>query len=341
MKIALIHRYYPAQGGITTVVDSILKGLPKEHEVEIITNQNTKKEGVKIIHGKGPLFYINLLRYIKKKNFDIIHTHSFPFCYLAPFVKPPVVFSSHGFDVTYNEGLAIRIRNVFRSIPRTLSYIWPKKIIAVSNLVKKKLNKEYWVPINKIDIIHNSVDINRFRPAKKTVNNKVVRVFLYGSDYRKGFYFILKEAPKIIKEIKNIKFLVVGPKREVPKDLQKHFEFKNHIPYDEMSLEYQKSDIVIMPSMWDPFGITGLEGMACGKPTIVSKNSGVMEIIENNKDGIVSDLKNFHKEIIKLAKDKNKRKEMGKRARLKSLDNSIEEIGKKHLWLYEEVISEK
>ena len=342
MKIALVHRYYPALGGVTTVVEYLKREFEKEHEVEVITNiKNVDEKNITYLPGNRISFYLNVFKYLKKTKFEVIHSQSFPVCFFAPFLKEKIFFSVQGYDEVYDKPKQFHILLLvyFATYARILGYRFVDGIVAISNLIKGNLTKKHDIKENKIAVIHNGVNTKRFTPFKVKRDNKEIRIFLYGSSKRKGFDLLVKWAPELIKQNKNLKFVIVGQKKDLPSNLGQYFEFHKNVPFKEMPKIFNSADIVLLPSICEPFGITAAEGMSCGKATIVSKMSGAAEIVENNYNGIVSSLEDFPKNILYLIKNPKERKIMGKKARENTIKKlSAEVVAKKHIDFYRQII---
>lgn len=342
MKIALIHRYYPMPGGVTTVVKYLKEELSKNNDVTLITNDPTCKEKNTIfLSGKDFSFYWRAYKYIKKNDFDIAHTQSFPFCYFAPFLKTPIIMSVQGYDKIYDwpKSFLIKIKVILTTIGRGLAYRFVDKIIAISNVVKNNIVNRWKINKNKVSTILNGVDSNTFRPMPAKRNDKNFRVFIYSTSKRKGFDKLLTWMPELIKNIPSIKIVVAGGKMDLDEELSPYFDFLGQVDFKKMPKVFNSVDLVLLPSIDEPFGITAAEGMACGKPVIVSDLSGVMDVIDG-KNGVISSFENFPKNIIYLYKNKNLCKRMGLLAREAAKSKlSSEYLSAQHIKLYKSLIN--
>jgi len=108
---------------------------------------------------------------------------------------------------------------------------------------------------------------------------------------------------------------------------------------------YNISDILVLPSLYEPFGMVALEAMACGVPIIASESSGVTEIVGHGREGLIlkdpSNITEFSRALLFLVNDREKRHEMGHNAYLKSKEYSWEMIARKTRKVYEEIINNK
>lgn len=344
MKIALVHRYYPTPSGVTNAVDCLKKELEKNNEITIFTAEKTNEKNTETIKGKSLKFYWNLYKRLKKENFDVIHTHSFPIAWVAPLLKTPIILTIHGHDkICWAENFFAKIKDTLVIMGRGLSYRVVDKIIAVSKVVKNNAVKNWKINQNKVSIIWNGIDIKRFKPIKVQRKDKKFRVFIYSSmARRKGFDKLISWMPKLIKEIPNIQIVVAGlGDIKLSKELKNYFDLLGQVPFNDMPKVFNSVDLVILPSVEEPFGLTAAEGMACGKAVIVSKQGGIADVI-NGKNGISSSFEDFPKNIILLSKNKKLRERMGRNA-MKTVKEKLSSriIAQKHLNFYKSVIQNK
>jgi len=162
----------------------------------------------------------------------------------------------------------------------------------VSNFTKGKIIAHYGVPPEKIAVVHNGVElsqniINESFELKKT--DKVV-LFLGRITLQKGPDYFVYAAKKVLEQEKNVKFIIAGSGDMEPFIIEKAAElgisdrvlFAGFLNQDDVSRAYKMADVYVMPSVSEPFGITTLEAMNNKAPTIVSKQSGVSEVIKHS-----------------------------------------------------------
>ena len=165
------------------------------------------------------------------------------------------------------------------------------KIIAVSNFTKNKITTHYDIPSEKIDVVHNAVDFSEHHgnenfEIKKT--GKVV-LFLGRLTLQKGPDYFVYAAKKVLEHEKNVKFIIAGSGDMESSIIEKAAElgiadkvlFAGFLNHDDVDRAYKMADVYVMPSVSEPFGITALEAMKNKAPVIVSKQSGVSEVIKH------------------------------------------------------------
>ncbi len=207
-----------------------------------------------------------------------------------------------------------------------------KKIVAVSERCKQEILDNYDVAEEDIKVIYNGVNLSKFNPENKKYRNKVRGLFglkeddyvilFCGNGFRtKGLGFALESLSIASKEC-DARLVVAGRGNPAPyRKLAYRLGLKDRIYFlgarDNMHELYGAVDLLLHPSLHDPFPNVVLEAMATGIPVITTKVTGTAEIITNNLDSIVvdhaSDIYQVSQSIKNLA-DKVIRKRMGDEA---------------------------
>ncbi|MGM5488153.1 MAG: glycosyltransferase family 4 protein [Nanobdellota archaeon] len=163
-------------------------------------------------------------------------------------------------------------------------------IIAVSELTRQKVIQEYAIPKDKVQVVHNAVEI-----SADSVYNKVgcsddkLILFLGRITIQKGPEHFVWAAKKVTTVEKNVKFVVAGSGDmearmvDVATDLgiADKFIFTGFLRGPDVDRAFRMADLYVMPSISEPFGITPLEAMRNGTPTLISKQSGVSEVLKH------------------------------------------------------------
>jgi glycosyltransferase involved in cell wall biosynthesis len=184
------------------------------------------------------------------------------------------------------------------------------KVIAVSNFTKNKIMDHYSIPSEKIRVVHNAVDFSQHYydeefGLKKT--DKIV-LFLGRVTLQKGPDCFVYAAKKVLEHEKNVKFLIAGTGDMEPFVIEKAAElgiadkvlFAGFLNPDDVEKAYKMADVYVMPSVSEPFGITALEAMKFKTPSIVSKQSGVSEVIRHCLKADFWDINELSNKIIAL-----------------------------------------
>jgi len=226
----------------------------------------------------------------KNKPHDIIHAHdwlAFPAGIAAKEISgKPLIVHVHAteFDRT-GKNVNTQVYEIERSGMEAADHI-----IAVSQLTKNTIVAKYGIPAEKVTVIHNAVlDASIIKhAARKKVPEKIV-TFLGRITYQKGPEYFIEAAAKVLKKDDNVRFVMAGSGDLLHKMIDRvaelriatkfHFTgFLNGVDVDEM---FAISDVYVMPSVSEPFGISPLEAVRHNTPVIISKQSGVAEVLQN------------------------------------------------------------
>lgn len=163
------------------------------------------------------------------------------------------------------------------------------RVIAVSNLTRNIVINKYGVPADRVVTVHNAV---RFAEKEETlpergVDDKIV-TFLGRITYQKGPDYFVEAAAKVLKRVPNVRFVMAGSgdmmnhviRRVARLGIADRFHFTGFLRGDDVHKMFQLSDVYVMPSVSEPFGISPLEAMRSNVPVIISKQSGVAEVLD-------------------------------------------------------------
>ncbi|MCH5230031.1 MAG: glycosyltransferase family 4 protein [Muribaculaceae bacterium] len=164
-------------------------------------------------------------------------------------------------------------------------------IITVSNLTRRTVIEKYGMPPEKVTTVHNAViplDKELLDLPRRTHGEKVV-TFLGRITMQKGPEYFVEAAAKVLKKNKNVRFVMAGSgdmmddmiKLAAKRGIADRFHFPGFQRGKEVYEMLRDSDVYIMPSVSEPFGISPLEAMEMGVPSIISKQSGCAEILDN------------------------------------------------------------
>lgn len=165
------------------------------------------------------------------------------------------------------------------------------KVITVSNLTKKIVVEKYFIPEEKVTTIYNAVEpISKKTtpPIKKHLNEKIV-TFLGRITQQKGPEYFIEAANMVLKKMNDVRFVMAGSgdmmndmiARTAELGISDHFHFTGFLDGDDVYQMFNLSDVFVMPSVSEPFGIVPLEAMQSKVPVIISNQSGVSEILEH------------------------------------------------------------
>lgn len=164
-------------------------------------------------------------------------------------------------------------------------------ILTVSNLTRQTVIEKYHQDPSKVTTVHNAVE--PLSPEilaikdKKGVKDKIV-TFLGRITMQKGPEYFVEAAAKVLQKAPNARFVMAGSGDMIDKmirlaaarDISDRFHFTGFMKGKQVYEVLKASDVYVMPSVSEPFGISPLEAMQCGVPSIISKQSGCAEILD-------------------------------------------------------------
>ncbi len=320
MKIAVIRQKFVNYGGAEHFVSDYASHLAGAgHEVHIFANQWTPSDHRNIHLHKVGAFKINSFarclsfawfadRAVRENRFDIVQSHERTFSqdiyragdgchrewleqrkkYLSPLKKILLKFSLfHQLILSLEKGLFEGDRC--------------KKIIAISEMVKKDIQKHYRTPDQKIAVVYNGVALKKFHPDNRSrfrkairdslnINEGTVMVLFVGSGFeRKGLRFLVQSL-KYWKE-KGWRLVLMGKGDWEPYTAYASAEDREKViclaPVDDIEKYYAAADIFALPSIYEPFGNANLEALASGLPCVISRRSGAAEIVTHGRNALV------------------------------------------------------
>ncbi len=221
--------------------------------------------------------------------FDVIHVHdwlTFPAGIIAKHISgKPLVVHVHATEFD-RSGKNIN-PDVFELEQKGMESA--DHIIAVSNFTKNIIIEKYGIPASKITTVHNAVlpfEGTERRKHRRYLKEKIV-TFLGRITFQKGPEYFIEAAYKILQTDKNVRFVMAGSgdllhkmvKRVAELRISSHFHFTGFLVGNEVEQMFDVSDVYVMPSVSEPFGISPLEAMRSNVPVIISKQSGVAEVL--------------------------------------------------------------
>lgn len=224
-----------------------------------------------------------------KDEFDVIHAHDW-LTYLAGIAakeltgKPLVV---HVHATSYDRGdekhMDTRVLDI-----ETRGMMAADRVVTVSNLTRNIVINKYHIAPAKVVTIHNAVDFSGREDleVERGVRDKVI-TFLGRITFQKGPEYFIEAAAKVLKRTKDVRFVMAGSgdmmnkciKHVAKLGISDRFHFTGFLRGKDVQKMFALSDVYIMPSVSEPFGISPLEAMRTNVPSIISHQSGAAEIL--------------------------------------------------------------
>lgn len=273
----------------------------------------------------GPDLYQEVFRYAvmartiaRREDADIIHVHDWmaiPAGVAAREVTgSPLVVHIHALE---SDRSVLRLNERIYGIER-LGMMEADSVIAVSHYTKGKIVSQYGIPEKKITVVHNALSKEekkgRFPSKKKSKRGQIL--FLGRVTSQKGPQYFL-EAAELVHQVKpDIDFVVAGTgdmikymkEESLRRGLSDNIHFTGFLNDRGVEQAYASSDIYVMPSVSEPFGITALEAIAYDVPVIISNKSGIREVMTKCPCIDCWDVERLADTMIRLLEDESERK---------------------------------
>ena len=224
-----------------------------------------------------------------KDEFDVIHAHDWLTYYAGITAKrltgKPLVVHVHA--TSFDRGSVDNIDTRVFAIEKN-GMLAADKVITVSDLTRNIVITKYGIDPAKVVTVHNAVDFSGRDDVvvERGVKDKVV-TFLGRITFQKGPEYFIEAAAKVLKRTKNVRFVMAGSGDMMNRSIRHvarlgisdRFHFTGFLRGADVSKMFALSDVYVMPSVSEPFGISPLEAMRTGVPSVISKQSGAAEVL--------------------------------------------------------------
>ena len=222
------------------------------------------------------------------ENFDVIHAHdwmTYPAgLAVAAYSGKPLIVHVHSteFDRSGNN-----INQQVYHIERAGMH-GADRVICVSHLTRGIVVRRYEVDPEKIDVVYNAVQPAREEvPMPPITRDEKIVLFLGRLTLQKGPEYFLQAAKKVLSKYKKVRFVMAGSGDLINKSIElaaelgigRYVTFTGFLRGDDVSRIFRMADLYVMPSVSEPFGIAPLEALTHNVPVIISKQSGVSEVL--------------------------------------------------------------
>ena len=271
-----------------------------------------------------PFIFLRLFRLLGRNRYDVVHTHligaNVLAAPLAALYRVPVRLTH---DQTHDD---VRYRSFIHLGLDTLANRLNHHVIAVSSSIRTFLCQEEGVSTQKISVIYNSVDLQRFSPnndptAKEQGRRKLglpADALVVGGvgrlHYQKNFPLFLAVAAEVCSQFPQAIFVIAGegPERATLEEMSRKLGIASRVRFlgfvKEMPELYQSLDVLLLTSHFEGTPLTVLEAMAMGVPVVASQVDGVAEILDDGKDALLvpwEDKELFTRQISELLADRD------------------------------------
>ena len=224
--------------------------------------------------------------------FDVIHSHDWMTVLAAIKAREisgkPWIFHVHSLE--HDRSGEVVNQGIFEM--ERYGLMEADHIIAVSDYTRKMIVEYYGIPPGKISVVHNGVlgsDTPDPEGASKREGKEKNVLFLGRITFQKGPDYFIEAAAEVLKRLPEVTFFMAGSGDMMPGMIEKvaelgigkHFHFTGFLRGEEVERVFRMSDLYVMPSVSEPFGISPLEATRYGVPVIMSRQSGVAEILHH------------------------------------------------------------
>lgn len=221
--------------------------------------------------------------------FDVIHAHDWLTYFAGIAAKrvsgKPLVVHMHATEFDRSgENINRRVYAIEKAGMQAAD-----RVIAVSELTRRIVIGKYGIPADKVVTVHNAVRFGESEEAapERAVKDKVA-TFLGRITYQKGPDYFVEAAAKVLQRVSDVRFVMAGSgdlmnhvvRRVAQLGIADRFHFTGFLKGGEVQRMFRLSDVYVMPSVSEPFGISPLEAMRSGVPVIISRQSGVAEVLD-------------------------------------------------------------
>ncbi len=253
----------------------------------------------KLKGGYGPELMTEVYRYGRlggaialREDFDVIHAHdwmTYPAGILAKALTgKPLVVHIHA---TEYDRSGENINEIVGGIERA-GLLAADVVVAVSQLTRNMVIQRYGVPPEKVKVVYNAVerhDVARHYEIPPRIRHEKRVLFLGRITFQKGPEYFMEAARLVLEKIPNVRFFMAGSGDMLPRLVRRagqlrigsRFHFAGFLRGEQVDRMFALSDLYVMPSVSEPFGITPLEAMLYDVPVLLSRQSGVSEVLEH------------------------------------------------------------
>lgn len=318
------------------------------------------REGVRYHH--DDIYGLSLMDEVKRyaakagaiarnENCDIIHAHDW-LSFLAGIeakkaTGKPLVVHVHAteFDRTGGQGVNTQVYEIEKAGLQAAD-----AVIAVSNWTKNILVSKYGITPEKVTVVHNGIDFEECQAgpshlqALRAAGNKIV-LFVGRITMQKGPDYFVRAAKRVVEYRPNTMFVVSGSgdmERQMMREAAESgigdkMLFAGFLRGADLNAVYQAADLYVLPSISEPFGITPLESLANGTPVLISKQSGVSEVLSHALKADFWDIDDMSDKIISTLDNPALYENLRKNGREEALRQTWNNAAEKCVSLYKKI----
>lgn len=305
------------------------------------------------IYDQQQLYEQSVVSLVKDRQFDIVHAHDWLTFRAAMRIKQlkncPIILHVHSVE---SDRAGNKHGNPLVHEIENMSLHMADRVIAVSQHTKNAIIRDYGVPADKIEVVHNSIEPSdivpleadnsyRYLEAMKKLGYRVV-VNVGRLTIQKGLPNLLMAAKAVVERVPKTLFLIVGSGEQLYELIEQAARLG--IGPNVIFADFQRGktwrdafaigDLFVMPSVSEPFGLTPLEAAGYGTPSLVSKQSGISEVLNNCLKVDFWDVDEMANKITAVMRSDALRDELGRNVSIELQKMSWESSSNKVMNLY-------
>ena len=340
---SLLHPYMTAQS-----YEQVLNNLGYNYHVHNLT-----QSGAMFTGKYGPHLLSEVFRYASvagvlaaKIPHDIIHAHDWLTGLAGIEAKKrshkPFIFQAHALEYDRSG------ENVNQTVLAIEKHIMDAadKIAAVSQYTKDIIANRYGIPADKIVVVHNGTYFAARTALKPPKRNYQLVIFVGRVTHQKGPWHFIEVARKMLEKRSDLHFIIAGTGDQLEEMIErvaalkigKNVHFTGFLSQDKVQTLYQLADVYVMPSVSEPFGLTCLEALSNNIPVVISKQSGVAEVLNHVLKTDFWDSDDMVNKIMALLDYRILREESLKRSDPEVKSLTWEQTAEKLIKIYEEMV---
>lgn len=324
-------------GGIAAHVEGLAKAMARAgHEVVVAslhdtdTPADTIADGVRVLRADTALPWLpdeNLVARMASANHqlvalaaqlgawrpEVVHAHDWLVAWAGDTLKTllgvPLVATIHATERGRHGGhVPPGLPGEINSVEWWLTY-QAREVIACSRFMVREVVQGFELPPEKVHLVPNGVDVADWEAGRATGERRPLVVAWGRIQYEKGFQVLARAIGELRHRVPGIRCVIAGRGTYLP-ELQTHVDMEGvsdlvqlagFMPDDELKALLADAACVVIPSLYEPFGIVALEGMAAGAPTIVARTGGLAEIVDGTGAGVLFEPGNHHELADRIA----------------------------------------
>ncbi len=245
---------------------------------------------------------------------DVVHAHDWLVAWAGDTLKAlfdvPLVATIHATERGRHGGhLPPGLPGEINSVEWWLTY-QAREVIACSRFMVREVVDGFELPPEKVHLVPNGVDVARWAASAPVDIPREPLVVAWGRvQYEKGFQVLARAIGELRHRVPGIRCVIAGRGTYLP-ELQTQVDIEGvgdlvqlagFMPDAELKALLSRAACVVIPSLYEPFGIVALEGMAAGAPTIVARTGGLAEIVDGTNAGALFEPGNHHELADRIA----------------------------------------